>query len=96
MPFARVQVREELALDELCILFWNSLVSELGEVNAAWVVKYPDSRYLSREAVTARVRQQLGWYGSRSVEGGPHTDYPSAEFEAQLKVIVAKAYRLTY
>lgn len=84
MPFARVQVREELALDELCVLFWNSLVS------------YPDSRYLSREAVTARVRQQLGWYGSRSVECGPHTDYPSAEFEAQLKVIVARAYRLVY
>jgi hypothetical protein len=96
MPFAVVQVREDLALEELYILFWNSLTSELGEVNAARVVKYPDSRYISREAVTARVREQLGWYGSRSVEGGPHTDYPSAEFEAALKAIVAKAYRLTY
>ena len=96
MPFARVQVREDLALEELYILFWNSLVTELGERTAERMVSWVYSEYCSREAVTARVRKQLGWYGSRSVEGGPHTDYPSDAFEAALKAIVARAYRLTY
>lgn len=96
--YATVQVRESLPLNALMALFWDSLVDATGSVlAAARIVNWNDIEYTERGQVQSRVREWLGWYGSRSVEVGPRTDYPEyPEFKTTLKVIVARAYRLTY
>lgn len=100
MPYVTVQVREEISLDCLCALFWDALVYKLGDNEdgtATQVVMDALSTFCSREAVQAAVRQWLGWYGSRSVECGPRSDWPEDEmFRVRLKAIVAKAYRIVY
>jgi hypothetical protein len=95
--YATVQVRESLPLKALTALYWDSLVYATGSVLAATrTVEWYYSEHTERGQVQSLVRQWLGWYGSRSVDCGPHNDYPNDAVEATLKAIVAKAYRLTY
>lgn len=96
--FATVQVRAELSLTELMALYWDALVNATGSALAATrIVEWNYSEYTEREQVKSRIREWLGWYGSRSVEVGPRNDYPEhAGFETALKVIVAKAYKIMY
>jgi hypothetical protein len=95
--FATVQVRTELSLGELMALYWDALVEDLSDAEAA--ERYVEYNYNTGAKVRDLVRRWLTWYGERSVECGPRNDYPTAErfdFEARLKVIVAKAYKIVY
>lgn len=97
MRYTTVQVREQLNVHTLAALFWDHLASELDEDAAQDAVKAVRGAYCSREAIQTRVREQLGFYGSRSVDCGPRIEYPEDEvFYATLLAVVARAYRLTY
>lgn len=96
--FATVQVRAELSLTELCALYWDALVDEVGFPDFARShVMYASAGYANSAAVKDMVRQRLTWYGERSVEVGPRTEYPEVDgFHDQLKAIVARAYKIVY
>jgi hypothetical protein len=96
--FATVQVRTELSLVELMALYWDALVDKVGYLDfAQGHIMNASTSYTNSATVKDLVRQWLTWYGERSVECGPRNDYPETEgFEARLKVIVAKAYKIVY
>lgn len=95
--FAAVQVRTELSLTGLCALYWDGLSRRIAdEVIARNAVEWVQSDVTNPRPVQDIVREQLGWYGERSVDCGPQNEYPSDEFEAQIKAIVARAYKIVY
>lgn len=95
--FATIQVRTELSLPELYALYWDSLIDRLGDADMAEkVITWGDSRFVGRKPVTDMVREWLTWYGERSVECGARNPYPSDEFEAKVKAVVARAYKIVY
>ncbi len=95
--FATIQVREQLSLGCLMAIYWDALVNATGGADQAeYAVMYGPAEYMERGQVQSRVREWLGWYGSRSVECGPRTEYTNDATERIIRAVVAKAYRLTY
>jgi hypothetical protein len=96
--YTTVQVRQEVSLDQLQHVFWDALVCKLdGDVECAARAVLKALRFHTEpKQVKASVREWLGWYGTRCVECGPENDYPTDQVESMVKMLVARAYRLTY